>query len=90
MQYYFQAKELEELDAQFGINDIFETDRREKMNEKYTQNDLRGLTVQHDIDSFADERDIILTLKDKGVLDEEDDDVLVNVNMVDDERYRKV
>lgn len=51
--------------------------------------DLRGLIVQHDLDSFADEKDVILTLKDKGVLDE-DDDVLVNVNMLDDERYKKV
>lgn len=81
---------MEELDAQFGINDIFETDKREKMKERYTEKDLRGLTVQHDIDTFGVEKDIVLTLKDKGVLDEEDDDVLVNVNMVDDERYKKV
>lgn len=86
----FQAKELEELDAQFGISDIFETDKKEKMKEKYTERDLRGLTVQHDIDTFAEERDVILTLKDKGVLDEDEDDVLVNVNMIDDERYKKV
>lgn len=32
---------------------------------------------------------MILTLKDQGVLDE-GGDVLVNVNMMDDERYRKV
>jgi hypothetical protein len=32
---------------------------------------------------------VILTLKDQGVLDE-GGDVLVNVNMVDDERYKKV
>lgn len=32
---------------------------------------------------------MILTLKDQGVLDE-GGDVLVNVNMVDDERYKKV
>lgn len=81
---------MEELDAQFGISDIFETDKREKLKEKYTDKDLRGLTVQHDIESFAEERDVILTLKDKGVLDEDGDDVLVNVNMLDDERYKKV
>lgn len=59
------------------------------MKEKYTERDLRGLTVQHDLDSFTEERDVILTLKDKGVLDQ-DDDVLVNINMLDDERYKKV
>lgn len=32
---------------------------------------------------------MVLTLKDQGVLDE-GGDVLVNVNMVDDERYKKV
>jgi hypothetical protein len=32
---------------------------------------------------------VILTLKDQAVLDE-GGDVLVNVNMVDDERYKKV
>lgn len=81
---------MEELDAQFGISDIFETDRREKMKEKYTNTDLRGLTVQHDIASFVEERDIILTLKDKGVLDQDGDDILINVNMLDNERYKKV
>lgn len=81
---------MEELDAQFGISDIFETDKKEKMNEMYTGKNLLGLTVQHDIESFVDERDVILTLKDKGVLDEDGSDILVNVNMLDDERYKKV
>lgn len=31
---------------------------------------------------------MILTLEDKGILDEDDDDVLVNVNIKDDERVR--
>ncbi|KAG5888097.1 hypothetical protein JTB14_021897 [Gonioctena quinquepunctata] len=83
-----RAKMLEELDAQFGISDIVESEKREKMKSKYTEKDLRGLTVQHDVDNFAEERSVILTLKDKGVL-EDDDDVLVNVNMIDDERYKK-
>ena len=40
-------------------------------------------------DHFAEGKAVILTLKDQGVLDE-GGDVLVNVNMIDDERYRKV
>ncbi|KAJ8931891.1 hypothetical protein NQ314_015160 [Rhamnusium bicolor] len=67
-----RAKMLEELDAQFGVSEVVESEK----------------TVQHDVDSFAEERTVILTLKDKGIL-EEDEDVLVNVNMLDDERYRK-
>lgn len=34
-------------------------------------------------------KELILTLKDKGVLDEEGDS-LVNVNLIDEERYKKV
>ncbi|XP_050500074.1 U4/U6.U5 tri-snRNP-associated protein 1 isoform X2 [Diabrotica virgifera virgifera] len=83
-----RAKMLEELDAQFGISDFVESENKAKMKNKYSEQDLRGLTVQHDVDNFAEEKTVILTLKDKGVLDEEDD-VLENVNMIDDERYKK-
>ncbi|XP_019874493.2 U4/U6.U5 tri-snRNP-associated protein 1 [Aethina tumida] len=84
-----RAKMLEELDAQFGIGDVIETEKRERLRNKYTDKDLKGLQVDHDVDSFAEEKTVILTLKDKGVLDEDGDDVLVNVNMLDDERYKK-
>ena len=55
----------------------------------YTAGDLRGLTVEHQADQFVEGRDVVLTIKDKGVLDEDEDDVLVNVNMVDDEQHEK-
>ncbi|KAJ8920239.1 hypothetical protein NQ315_011900 [Exocentrus adspersus] len=83
-----RAKMLEELDAQFGIGEVVESEKREKMRQKYTERDLRGLTVEHDLDTFREESTVVLTLKDSGVLDE-DEDVLVNVNMLDDERYKK-
>eukprot|EP00061_Rhincodon_typus_P010817 g35387.t1 len=54
----------------------------------YTSRDLKGLTVQHDIEAFTEGESVVLTLKDKGVLDEEDD-VLVNVNILDKERADK-
>lgn len=40
-------------------------------------------------DNFKEGSAVILTLKDQGVLDE-NEDVLVNVNIQDDERYKKV
>lgn len=80
---------LEELDAQFGVGEIIESEQREKRRQKYTDKNLLGLTVDHDVNSFSEGKTVILTLKDQGVLDE-DDDVLVNVNMLDDERYKKV
>lgn len=85
-----RAKMLEELDEQFGVGEIVESEKREKRQKMYTGRDLKGLKVDHDIDSFAEERDVILTLKDRGVLDEDDEgDVLVNVNMMDNEKYKK-
>ncbi|KAI8422150.1 hypothetical protein MSG28_006061 [Choristoneura fumiferana] len=38
---------------------------------------------------LAEERDTVLTLADKDVLADDAEDVLVNVNIVDDERYKK-
>ncbi|XP_047120223.1 U4/U6.U5 tri-snRNP-associated protein 1 [Schistocerca piceifrons] len=83
-----QAKMLEELDAEFGVGDLVEDEMRNEKREAYTSKDLRGLRVEHAVDRFMEEREVILTLKDKDVLDEEDD-VLVNVNLMDEERYEK-
>lgn len=83
-----RAKMLEELDAQFGVSDVIEQDQKERRNQQYTTKDLRGLRVEHDINTIAEEKQVILTLKDSGVL-EESDDVLVNVNMIDNEKYKK-
>lgn len=80
---------LEELDEQFGIGEVIEQEQRERRNRKYTEKDLKGLRIDHDVDTFAEEKQVILTLKDKAVLDNEDD-VLVNVNMLDNEKYKKV
>lgn len=39
---------------------------------------------------LPEERETVLTLADKEVLADDDEDVLVNVNIVDDEKYKKV
>lgn len=80
---------LEELDEQFGISEVIEQEKRERAHKQYTDKHLKGLRVDHDLDNFGEGKTVVLTLKDQGVLDE-DDDVLVNVNMLDDERYKKV
>lgn len=80
---------LEELDAQFGIGDVIEHEQKERRKLQYSAKDLKGLMVEHDVDSLAEEKDVILTLKDQAVLDKEDD-VLVNLNMIDNEKYKKV
>lgn len=83
-----RAKALEEMDAEFGVGDLVEKDREESRRRAYNDKHLRGLRVDHDMEDFSEGKTVILTLKDKGVLDEEDD-ALVNVNMMDDEHYRK-
>jgi len=83
------AKLLEDMDQEFGIGNLVEEQFRKDTSKTYTSRDLRGLKVEHSRDRFEDERAVILTLKDKGILDEDAEDVLVNVNIVDDERSAK-
>ncbi|XP_043835755.1 U4/U6.U5 tri-snRNP-associated protein 1-like [Dromiciops gliroides] len=82
-----RATLLEEMDQEFGANvQVEEFAPRRK--EQYSARDLQGLTVEHTIDSFREGETVILTLKDKDVL-QEGEDVLVNVNLLDKERAEK-
>uniref|UniRef100_A0A8C3SCQ7 Spliceosome associated factor 1, recruiter of U4/U6.U5 tri-snRNP n=1 Tax=Chelydra serpentina TaxID=8475 RepID=A0A8C3SCQ7_CHESE len=83
-----RAKLLEEMDQEFGISSLVEEEFGQKKKDHYSSRDLQGLTVEHTIDSFEEGKTVILTLKDKGVLQEEED-VLVNVNIVDKEKAKK-
>lgn len=73
----------EEMDAEASV-----VKSKERKKRTYKERDLRGLKVAHDIESFTEDRHVILTLKDQEVLGE-DGDTLINVNMIDDERYKK-
>ncbi len=79
-----RAKMLEEMDAEYSKPDVKKSARN-----NYGEKNLKGLKVGHGLDSFGEGKTVILTLKDHEVL-AEDDDELINVNMVDDERYKKV
>uniref|UniRef100_A0A452U2F3 Spliceosome associated factor 1, recruiter of U4/U6.U5 tri-snRNP n=1 Tax=Ursus maritimus TaxID=29073 RepID=A0A452U2F3_URSMA len=83
-----RAKLLEEMDQEFGVSTLVEEEFGQRRQDLYSARDLQGLTVEHAIDSFREGETVILTLKDKGVLQEEED-VLVNVNLVDKERAEK-
>ncbi|XP_065199824.1 U4/U6.U5 tri-snRNP-associated protein 1 isoform X2 [Planococcus citri] len=83
-----KAKELDALDEVFGIGDLIEEDKRVQKRFMYTSKDLKGLKVGHSTENFVEGRDVILTLEDKGILEDEED-TLVNVNIQDDERYKK-
>ncbi|KAL7302708.1 U4/U6.U5 tri-snRNP-associated protein 1 [Trichogramma pretiosum] len=83
-----RAKLLDQMDEEFGIGQIAKEELAYDRAKAYSDKDLKGLRVEHDLNTFKEDTNVILTLKDKDVL-AEDDDVLVNVNMVDDERYKK-
>lgn len=83
-----RAKLLEEMDQEFGVSSLVEEEFGQSKNNAYTSRELKGLKVQHKVDSFAEGQTVILTLEDKGVLDEEED-VLVNVGLVDKEKAEK-
>ncbi|KAK7866845.1 hypothetical protein R5R35_006019 [Gryllus longicercus] len=83
-----RAKMLEELDAEFGIGELVEDELQTERKQAYSSKDLRGLRVEHAVDRFSEGKTVILTLKDRGVLDE-GDDALVNVNIIDQERSEK-
>jgi len=84
-----RAKLLEEMDEEFGVSSLVDQELSHGKSAAYTARDLKGLTVQHKIDSFKEGQTVILTLQDKGVLDEEGGDTLVNVNIVDQEKAEK-
>ncbi|XP_045485427.1 U4/U6.U5 tri-snRNP-associated protein 1 [Pieris rapae] len=84
-----RAAMLDEMDQVFGVGALVAEQQLEERQNTYTDRHLRGLRVAHDIEQLPEERETILTLADKDVLAEDNEDVLVNVNVLDDERYKK-
>lgn len=94
-----RARVLEEMDEEFGQTAEIERHRHRgdqprsrrggSSREEYKYSSLKGLKVDHDVSEFTEGRTVILTLKDADVLDEEAKDTLVNVNIVDTEKYRQ-
>ncbi|KAL0830975.1 hypothetical protein ABMA28_001863 [Loxostege sticticalis] len=84
-----RAAMLDEMDEVFGVSALVAADERQERAEAYAPQHLRGLRVAHDIDALGDEREVVLTLADAPVLADDAEDVLVNVNIVDDEKYKK-
>uniref|UniRef100_A0A1A7XJE3 Squamous cell carcinoma antigen recognised by T cells n=1 Tax=Iconisemion striatum TaxID=60296 RepID=A0A1A7XJE3_9TELE len=83
-----RAKLLEEMDEEFGVSNLVEEEFAQSKLDSYSSRDLKGLKVQHKVDSFKEGNTVILTLQDKGVLEEEED-ILVNVGLVDKEKAEK-
>ncbi|CAL1684383.1 unnamed protein product [Lasius platythorax] len=83
-----RAKMLDQLDEEFGIGNLVREEIHTARNTAYTEKDLKGLKVEHNVETFEEGKTVILTLKDQEVLNE-NADLLVNVNMIDNERYKR-
>ncbi|KIY44009.1 hypothetical protein FISHEDRAFT_77926 [Fistulina hepatica ATCC 64428] len=57
--------------------------------EEYTERDLQGLKVNHDLDAMDEGEDHILTLKDSRILDNEEDE-LQDIELAESERTKKI
>ena len=62
--------------------------KRAATDDRYDENDLLGIKVSHSETLFKEGQDVILTLKDSNVLDN-DEDILENVNLIDQEKATK-
>eukprot|EP00058_Branchiostoma_floridae_P024547 XP_002610037.1 hypothetical protein BRAFLDRAFT_238017 [Branchiostoma floridae] len=83
-----RARMLEEMDEEFGIGSLVEEELGVNKPKNYSARDLAGMTVEHSEESFLEGQSVILTLKDKGVLNTEDD-VLMNYNLLEKEKALK-
>ncbi|XP_030921658.1 U4/U6.U5 tri-snRNP-associated protein 1 [Geospiza fortis] len=66
------------MDQEFGVSPLVEEEFQRRRRERYSARDLQGLTVEHDPASIPEGQTLVLTLKDRGVL-EGGEDVLEQV-----------
>ncbi|GMS80557.1 hypothetical protein PENTCL1PPCAC_2732, partial [Pristionchus entomophagus] len=93
-----RAKIMDAMDEEFGVSNLMDEEKekqkrkkaREAMKQRRAQEDAitAGLIVGHSKESFMGGKDQILVLEDKGVLDD-GDEVLVNPNIMDNERHKR-
>ena len=81
-----KARELEELDREIQRQEEEKQKEFLARQRAYKETDLKGMAVSHSFDSIKEGQAVVLTLKDKEVLDDEEEDVLENVNIVDEEK----
>ncbi|VDO93982.1 unnamed protein product [Soboliphyme baturini] len=75
-----KAKTFEEVDK------VFEDPNTLKP--EYTSENLAGLTIEHPKEAFLNQRETVLVLKDKDVLDESED-ILVDPKLTDEEHWKE-
>jgi U4/U6.U5 tri-snRNP-associated protein 1 len=86
-----RAAELEQQDKEFQSEYTSGTKQTRRSGADYGPADLEGLKVGHDIDDIQVGEGTILTLKDRGILDGDDDegDELISTALVEKERLQE-
>jgi len=84
----FAARDADAEDASDESEDEDAKTRAKRAKAAYTSKDLRGLKVRHDAEEIAEGREMVLTLKDASVLDDDAGDELENV-LIAEQRARK-
>merc|ERR1719259_412677 len=85
-----KADEVKKAADEFGLQEIVKDELNEKKEQpRYSQNDLKGLEVEHDLENFRDGTTEILVIKDKEILDENEEDILHSVSLQDVEKSKK-
>ncbi|CAI2355212.1 unnamed protein product [Caenorhabditis sp. 36 PRJEB53466] len=82
-----RAAAFDKLDEELGVSALVDKIKKPKTPKTKGPSDTAGMVIGHGREAFI-EGDQILVLQDKGVLDD-GDEVLVNPNMLDDERHKK-
>ena len=83
-----RAKAMEDLDNEFGVGELVTSVLKKEQQKEYDSRNLSGLKVGHSAEAFG-ESATVLTLEDGDILSDKYEDVLMNVNIVDDERTKK-
>nr|CAB3265870.1 U4/U6.U5 tri-snRNP-associated protein 1-like [Phallusia mammillata] len=86
-----KEKKMAAIDDEFGVGSLVskEMGKSVKKEPSYSERDLKGMNVEHSLDSFVDGKSAVLVIKDKEILASDDEDVLHSVNVDDVEKAKK-
>merc|ERR1712096_216192 len=83
-----RREEFERAQEEFGLTNEKKEDLKSR-DQVYTNMNLQGMEVEHDLSNFTDGKTEILVIKDKEILDEDQDDVLMSYDVEQVEKGRK-
>ncbi|KAL3067946.1 hypothetical protein niasHT_037936 [Heterodera trifolii] len=90
-----KAKLLDEMDEAFGIGGLIQAEQQKHRQKKAPKGRTAeeatssgGLVVGHSLKEFGEGRETVLVLQDKDILEDGADEVLINPNMLENERHK--